>query len=130
MISGAQPVDGAHAEVAAINMAAFAAEVAARAETEGQVRGYTPHVGEPTRDESVDADGRFGWVLPVNGRPQRILMPGVDLERMRDLSAEAPMVSVNGQWAWWNDAAGAAVPLPDQQPWLGTGPARGRTEPA
>jgi hypothetical protein len=130
MISGAQPVDGAHAEVAANNMAAFTAEVSARAETEGQVRGYTPHVAEPDRDESVDADGRFGWLLTVNGRPQRILMPGVDLEILLGLSAETPMVNVNGQWAWWNDAAGAAVPLPDQQAWLGARPARSRTEPA
>jgi hypothetical protein len=130
MISGALPVDGAHVEVAAANMVAFAAKVSAQAETEGQVRGYTPQVGEPARDEAADAGGRFGWILPVNGRPQRILMPGVDLERLHDLSADAPMVNVNGQWAWWNDAAGAAVPLPDHQLWLGTGPARGRTEPA
>jgi hypothetical protein len=92
MISGAQPLDGAHADVAASNMAAFAAEVLARAQVEGEVRGYTAQVDEPIRDEAADDGGRFGWTLDVNGRHQSILMPGVDLDTVRGLSAEAPMV--------------------------------------
>jgi hypothetical protein len=129
MISGAEPVDGAHAKVAADNMSTFAAEVLVRAKVEGEVRGYTPDVGEPSRDEGADDGGRFGFVLPVNGRPQHILMPGVDLELLHGLSADTPMLRVNGAWAWWNDAAGLAVPRPDRQVWLGAGPSRGRTEP-
>jgi hypothetical protein len=129
MISGAEPVDGAHVEAATSNMAVFATEVLARAKIEGEVRGYTAHVAEPARDENADEGGRYGWTLDVNGQSQKILMPGVDLETVTALSAEAPMIKINNTWWWWNDAAGAAVPLPAEQPWLGTGPSRGRAEP-
>ncbi|GIF08892.1 hypothetical protein [Actinoplanes siamensis] len=56
-------------------------------------------------------------------------MPGVDLAILRGLSVETLAIKVNG--SWWNDAAGAAVPLPDQQPWQSTlDTSRGRAEPA
>jgi hypothetical protein len=70
---------------------------------------------DPSQTSAAEAPPRRGTSTVSYGRPQRILMPGVDLE-MRDLSAEAPLVNVNGQWAWCNDAADFAVPLPNQQP--------------
>ncbi|BCY10967.1 hypothetical protein [Actinoplanes sp. L3-i22] len=128
MISGIEPLAGSHPDVAAANMIAFAAEVRARAEAEGEIRGNTASVGEPVRDEAADQDGWFGWTLPVNGRDQRVLMPGLDLAAVRSTASTAARVQVNDSPWWWNDAAGMAVPLPDHQPWLDGGPARGRSE--
>jgi hypothetical protein len=115
IIPGTQAVDGAHVTVATTNMHDFVKEVQARAEVEGQTRGYTPSVGEPIRNEAADRDGRYGWVLPVNGHHQEILMPGVDLAQLRGSSLSAPCVKVNGNSWWWNDAAGSAVPLPERR---------------
>ncbi|MEV6930875.1 hypothetical protein AB0M46_41175 [Dactylosporangium sp. NPDC051485] len=113
IIPGTQTVDGADVAVATTNMQAFVDEVRARAEVEGQVRGYTASVGEPIRNEAADQEGRYGWVLPVNGRHQEILMPGVDPAQLRGSSTSAPCVKVNGNSWWWNDAAGSAIPLPE-----------------
>jgi hypothetical protein len=47
---------------------------------------------------------RIGWV--------HILMPGVDMARLRDLTTGAPCLRINGEWAWWTDAVYLAVPIP------------------
>lgn len=131
IIPGTLPVEGATLALAAANMLAFADAVRGQAVLEGEVRGYTPDVGESIRDEVADHPeaGRFAWVLPVNGRDQRILMPGADLAALKGLSASAPCLQVNGSWWWWNDAVTSAVPLPARQPWLEAGITRGRAEP-
>ncbi|MEV8508355.1 hypothetical protein AB0368_26535 [Actinoplanes sp. NPDC051475] len=48
--------------------------------------------GDPIRDPAADRDGRFGWDLPrPDGSITRLLMPGVELMRVRDdLTAHAP----------------------------------------
>lgn len=68
-----------------------------------------------SRHLELDRAGRFGWRLPVNGVEVSILMPGVELARLRELGAGVPCLQVNGNWAWWNDAVSAAVPLPARQ---------------
>jgi hypothetical protein len=89
-----------------------------QARLEQDDRGSGGEIGEPVRDLDVDLDGRFGWTLPVNGVEISILMPGVELTRLHDLSASALCLQINGNWWWWNDAVGAAVPLPARQAWL------------
>jgi hypothetical protein len=98
-------------------MTAFTDEVRARADMEGQVRGYQPQIGEPVRDHAADGDGRYGWILPVNGRDVPVLMPGIELAGLRELSAATPLLRIGREWWWWNDATGAAVPLPARR-WL------------
>lgn len=112
VIPGMQAVDDAALEIAAANMTVFVEAVRDRARIEGAIRGYTPHVGEPTRNADADAAGRYGWTLPVNGRDQAILMPGVELAQLRGTHLSAPTITVNGSAWWWNDAAGMAVPIP------------------
>ncbi|MBG0568604.1 hypothetical protein [Actinoplanes aureus] len=127
---GALPVEGATLAVAETNMAAFVEEVRIRAALQGEVRGYTPEVGVPVRNAAADepGTGRYAWTLPVNGQDQHILMPDTDLTAVKGLSSAAPCLKMNDSWSWWNDAAGAAVPLPARQPWLDGGIARVRSE--
>ena len=115
VIPGMQAVDGAALELAAVNMAAFVKVVRDRARIEGDVRGYTAYVGEPMRNEAADADGRFGWILSVNGREQTVLMPGVELAQLRGTHLSTPCLIVNGSAWWWNDASGMAVPIPPRK---------------
>lgn len=101
---GSEPVENATEEHAAANMVEFVAEF--------QERGG--HLaGDPIRTTDLDEGGRFGWLLPlVGGGASEILMPGVELTRLRDdLTAQAPCVRVNGLMWWWRDAVGSAVPL-------------------
>jgi len=93
-------------------MQAFVREVEAQAAREGETRGYEPQVGEPVRDPGADADGRFGWVLPVNGVEVRVLMPGASSDDVQGLGADAPALFVNGKPVWWPSAVMSAVPLP------------------
>jgi hypothetical protein len=112
MIEGTGLVGGATLQQAETNMREFVRLVAEQAQTEGETRGYAPQVGEPVRDEGSDADGRFGWMLPVNGAEVRVLMPGVDLGRVKGLDSGAPCLFVDGTAAWWSGAIFNAVPLP------------------
>ena len=90
MISpGSRPVEGATAAPAEANLRAFAEAVRVEAEIAREVRPVAA-VGEPLRDESMDADGRYGWVIPIGDHRMLILMPGVELATVRSLSAEAP----------------------------------------
>lgn len=106
------PVEGATAEVAAANMVAFIADVREHAALNGQVRGYTPSIGEPVRRESLDADGRYGWAVDVNGQEVTVLMPGVEESLLRGLADTVPALKVGGEWSWWAGAVQSAVPLP------------------
>src|SRR5688500_14580702 len=96
---GTRPVDGAREDLAAANLEVFLAEV--------RRRGGEP-AGGPVRDPGADRDGRFGWGLPMaDGSIVRLLMPGVELIRVRDdITAEAPCLYVNGGAWWWPDAVG------------------------
>ena len=109
------PVEGAAEHHAAANMTAFMTELRERATVEGEVRGYTPQVDDLVRDESLDADGRYGWTLQVNGQQIQVLMPGVDEATLRGLTNDVPALIVNGGMAWWNDAVGHAIPIPARQ---------------
>ncbi|MFF5291921.1 hypothetical protein [Paractinoplanes globisporus] len=106
---GSRPVEGATAAQAEANMRAFIEAVRAAAEIAREVRPVAS-VGEPMREESLDADGRYGWVLPIGERLVPILMPGVDLAVLRALDAASPCLRVGSEWVWWPSAAGAAVP--------------------
>nr|WP_221383324.1 hypothetical protein [Actinoplanes polyasparticus] len=79
---GSQPVEGAREELAAANLGPFLAAV-------GEQGGAV--ISEPIRDMSADVDGRFAWRFEVDGMPVLLLMPGVELVRLReDLTAQAP----------------------------------------
>jgi hypothetical protein len=106
---GSRPVEGATAAQAEASMRAFVEAVRVEADFAREVRPVAA-VGEPLRDESLDADGRYGWVMPIGQDRVVILMPGVDVAAVRSLSAEAPCLRVNGEWVWWPSAAGAAIP--------------------
>jgi hypothetical protein len=62
--------------------------------------------GALTREPAGDRDGRYGWTLQfTDGRHLRLLMPGVELTRLRDdITAAAPCLYLNGHAYWWNDA--------------------------
>lgn len=70
-------------------------------------------VGDPVRVSVADRDGRFCWDLPMaNDRVTRILMPGVELVRVRDdLTAQAPCLFVNNGTWWWTAAMDMAIPV-------------------
>jgi len=106
---GSRPVEGASDAHAEANMRLFADAVRAGAEVGREVRPVAA-VGEPVRDESLDVDGRFGWVLPIGEQRVQVLMPGVEIATVRGLTAEAPCLRVNGEWVWWQSAAGMAIP--------------------
>jgi hypothetical protein len=96
---GSLPVDGAREELAAANLDVFLAAARDRG---------AQFAGDPVRDPAADRDGRYGWDLPmVDGSMVRLLMPGAELIRVRDdLTAQAPVLYVNGGAWWWNDAMG------------------------
>ncbi|AGL14290.1 hypothetical protein [Actinoplanes sp. N902-109] len=105
---GTAPLDDAQPDVAAANLEVFLTAVRDRV----PAMGGDPLVrtaelsGDPVRDPAADRDGRFGWDLPFSdGSLLRVLMPGVELSRLRDdISAQAPCLYVNGTACWWNDA--------------------------
>jgi hypothetical protein len=101
---GTQPIENAREDLAVANLAVFLDAVRERG---GQLD------GEAVRDPAADRDGRFGWNLPMTGeRVTRLLMPGVELARVRDdITAQAPCLWVNDNAWWWNDAVGMAIPL-------------------
>lgn len=90
-------------------MRAFVDAVRIEAEVAREVRPVAA-VGEPVRDESLDAGGRYGWVMPIGKHHVVILMPGINLGVVRSLSAEAPCLKINGEWVWWPSVAGATIP--------------------
>ncbi len=94
---GSAPVDDAREDLAAANMDVF---LAAARERGAEL------ADDPVRDPAADRDGRFGWDLPMaDGSIVRVLMPGVELIRIRDdITAAAPVLYLNGG-AWWWDAA-------------------------
>jgi hypothetical protein len=101
---GTRPIEGAREDLAAANLEVFLKAVR---EHGGQL------AGDPVRDPAADRDGRFGWDLPqADGSVTRLLMPGVELMRVRDdITAQALCLYVNGGAWWWSDAVGMAVPL-------------------
>jgi hypothetical protein len=96
---GSLPIDGAREDLAAANLGVF---LAAARERGAEL------AGDPVRDPAADRDGRYGWDLPMaDGSVVRLLMPGVELTRVRDdLTASAPTLGVCGSAWWWNDAVG------------------------
>ncbi|WP_199512187.1 hypothetical protein [Nucisporomicrobium flavum] len=99
---GTLPIDDAREDLAAANLQAFLDEAHRRG---------ADHVGTPERDHGADRDGRFGWNLPMgDGTVVRLLMPGVEVTRVRDdLTASAPCLYLNGGAWWWRDAVGLLV---------------------
>ncbi|MEV4703053.1 hypothetical protein [Actinoplanes sp. NPDC049316] len=109
---GTAPVEDADEQTAAANLTVFLDAVRTRVAGMGgppAVR-VSDLTGEPARDPAADRDGRFGWDLPfTDGSRLRLLLPGVDVARLRDdLTAQAPCLYVNGTAYWW-DAAVARV---------------------
>jgi hypothetical protein len=100
---GSQRVEGATIEQAEHNLQAFIDSASDRG---------LELADEPERLPDADKGGRYGWTLRLaGGEVVQVLMPGVDLVRVRDdLSAEAPCLKINGDWWWWNGAVDAAVP--------------------
>jgi hypothetical protein len=111
---GTLPLDDVSEDLAAANLTVFLAAVRVRAtelekvEIRHRVAGIS---GEPVRTPDADRDGRFGWSLPLSdGGGISVLMPGVDLARLRDdLTAQAPMLYIDGVQGWWADAVGSAA---------------------
>jgi hypothetical protein len=106
---GTQPIEAAREDLAVANLDAFLTAVRARAAAMEQApfRHRAAGLdGDPVRDPAADRDGRFGWDLPLSdGRVVRVLMPGAELNALRDdVSAAAPCLYVNGTAWWWNDA--------------------------
>jgi len=75
--------------------------------------------GEPARCPKADEDGRFGFELYVENAEGRrrveILMPGIQLERVRYLGLhqnmlDFPRLYVNGASWFWMFAVDAAIP--------------------
>jgi hypothetical protein len=114
---GTVAVDDADEQLAEQNLDVFL--------TAARDRG-APLAGDPVRDPSADRDGRFGWDLPMaGGSVTRLLMPGVELMRVRDdLTVDAPCLYVNGGAWWWPSALGmvataarwSATPRPAELP--------------
>ncbi|WP_157747094.1 hypothetical protein [Micromonospora echinofusca] len=97
---GTQPVENSSEATAAENIEVF---VQALHERGIQLS------GPATRDSSSDRDGRYGYLLPT-ATSIRILMPGVELTRVRDdLTASAPCLFVNDRPWWWSDAVKQAA---------------------
>jgi hypothetical protein len=96
---GSLPLDGAREDLAAANLDAF---LAAARERGAEL------AGDPVRDPAADRDGRYGWDLPMADEAVvRLLIPGVELMRVRDdLTSSAPTLGVSGSAWWWNDAVG------------------------
>jgi hypothetical protein len=96
---GTQPLTDTREDLAETNVAVFLTASAKRG---------AAFAGEPTRDPSADRDGRYGWDLPMaDDTIVRLLMPGVELTRVRDdITAHAPCLYLNGSAWWWNDAVG------------------------
>ncbi|MFI7598283.1 hypothetical protein [Actinoplanes sp. NPDC049681] len=98
--SGTLPIDDAREDLATANVDVFLAAVRDR----GGVL-----AGDPGRDPAADRDGRFGWDLSMaDGSVVRLLMPGVELIRVRDdlTAAGSPCLYVNGSAWWWAAAVG------------------------
>ncbi|MFI5933872.1 hypothetical protein [Actinoplanes sp. NPDC051494] len=111
---GTQPLDNSREDLATENLTAFLTAVSTRAThlEDITIRHRVASIsGEPVRDPGADCDGRFGWNLPLSdGRTVRLLMPGVELPRLRDdITAQAPCLYVNGNAWWWNDAVGSVA---------------------
>ncbi|MEV4640658.1 hypothetical protein AB0J80_25270 [Actinoplanes sp. NPDC049548] len=91
---GTAPAPDAREDVAAANLSAFLTAVTGRVPQMGGAPAVRIKelAGDPVRDPAADRDGRFGWDLPFSdGSRLRLLMPGVELPRLRDdLTAEAP----------------------------------------
>jgi hypothetical protein len=94
---GTLPIDDAREDLEAANLDVFLAAARERG---------AALTGPAVRDRTADRDGRFGWDLPMADESiVRLLVPGVELTRVRDdLSARAPCLYVNGGAWWWNDA--------------------------
>lgn len=96
---GSLPVDGAREDRAAANLDVFLAAV--------RDRRSDALTGDPVRVPEADRDGRYGWKVPTSdGLVITVLMPGAELDRVRALGASAPVLYVNEDPWWWNDAVG------------------------
>jgi hypothetical protein len=94
---GSGPVEGGTERAAATAVPVFVAAVSERGGT---------FTGDPVRAPELDADGRFGWRLPTAAGEVEVLMPGVEVTVLRDVSsARTPCLRVDGEWSWWNGAA-------------------------
>lgn len=110
---GSLPVDDAREDLAQANVDVL---IAAARERGAEL------ASDPVRDPAADRDGRFGWDLPMaDGTVVRLLMPGAELMRVRDdITAQAPVLYLNGGGWWWSDAVGL---LASPARWAGS-PAR------
>jgi hypothetical protein len=110
---GTGPLDDTREDLAAGNLETFLDAVRDRAAVMGggPVTRTAELTGPPGRDPAADRDGRYGWDLPVSdGHLVRLLMPGVELTRLRDdITAAAPCLYLNGNAYWWNDAVTRAA---------------------
>ena len=102
---GARPVENASEAAAEANMQAFLDAATDRG---------LHLTDEPERHREADTDGRYAWILAVEGGDRvQVLMPGADITQVRDdLSAHAYCIRVgDGNW-WWNDAVGMVIAHP------------------
>lgn len=95
---GSGPVDGADIDTAASNMEALTRDLLAL----GCKVGDTSHAA---RDS--DGDGRWPFVITVNGREHEVDMPGLPLDRVRFMGEDDqniwdfPRLYVDGSsWIW------------------------------
>ena len=107
---GTLPIEESREDLAVANLDAFLAAVRTRAAELEQAplrRRVAELAGDPVRNPAADRDGRYGWDLPLSdGSTVQLLIPGVPLTVVRDLTALAPCLYVNGLAWWWNEAVG------------------------
>lgn len=91
---GTGPVRGSDEENAEVNIRVFAEDL--------EIPGVNIH-----RESESDLDGRFGFVLELNGKRVSIDMPGIPLENVRFLGLPSqniwnfPRLYVDGSsWVW------------------------------
>ncbi len=94
---GSGPVEGTSEANALANLVQFGRDLIERGHK----------VGEPVRVPEQDENGRYAFVLPVDGQGHEIDMPGLPLEEVRWLGQESgniwhfPRLYVDGSsWVW------------------------------
>ncbi|MDP9792617.1 hypothetical protein J2S43_001129 [Catenuloplanes nepalensis] len=109
MIKPGDEIEGATADLAVAALAALLADAHERAKELDvtKVKYRAAHIeGAPVRDPAADAGGWFAWrILMSDGREVPVLIPGVDLNKIRgNLSAAAPRIGIGTALWWWTDA--------------------------
>ncbi|WP_130510952.1 hypothetical protein [Krasilnikovia cinnamomea] len=89
------PLDDTREDLAAANVEVLLAAARDRGKA----------LGEPVRDPAADRDG---WDVPAaDGSVVRLLMPGVELTRLRDdITAQPPCLYLSGGAWWWPTPSG------------------------